>query len=125
MHERHVIFVNMMTFDKTNPAHRQAVESIFHDLFQEGKKRGFSKYRSHVNTMGQLCSHSFGLLLQVGWTDFHADLVASLYDFNGHAYRRFVEKIKDAVDPNGILSPGKQGIWPKRFRENETLKAHL
>jgi hypothetical protein len=54
-----------------------------------------------------------------------SDRVASLYDFNDHAYRRFVETIKDAVDPNGILSPGKQGIWPKRFRENETLKANL
>lgn len=52
MHERHVIFVNMMTFDKTNVAHRQAVETIFRNLFAEGKKRGFSKYRSHVNTMG-------------------------------------------------------------------------
>ena len=52
-------------------------------------------------------------------------MVADLYDFNNHAYRRFVEKLKDAVDPNGILSPGKQGIWPKRFRENENLKANL
>ena len=104
MHERHVIFVNMMTFDKTNPSHRASVQNIFHNLFHEGKKRGYSKYRSHVNTM---------------------DLVASLYDFNGHAYRRFVETIKDAVDPVGILSPGKQGIWPKRFRDNEKLKAHL
>jgi len=53
------------------------------------------------------------------------DQVASLYDFNNHAYRRFVESIKDAVDPNGILSPGKQGIWPERFRKDEKLKAHL
>ncbi|KAF2645825.1 FAD-linked oxidase-like protein [Massarina eburnea CBS 473.64] len=104
MHERHVIFVNMMTFDKTNPDDRQSVQNIFQNLFEEGKKRGYSKYRSHVNTMDQ---------------------VASLYDFNNHAYRRFVETIKDALDPKGILSPGKQGIWPKRFRDNEPLKAHL
>jgi FAD/FMN-containing dehydrogenase len=104
MHERHVIFVNMMTFDKTNAEHRRAVEAIFRRLFEEGRKRGYSKYRSHVNTM---------------------DLVADLYDFNDHAYRRFVEKLKDAVDPNGILSPGKQGIWPKRFRDNKAFKSHL
>jgi hypothetical protein len=34
-----------------------------------------------------------------------------------HAYRRFVETLKDAVDPNGILSPGKQEIWPRSRRE--------
>ncbi|KAF2205675.1 FAD-linked oxidase-like protein [Delitschia confertaspora ATCC 74209] len=104
MHERHLIFVNMMVFDKTNEEHRRSVEAIFNGLFEEGRTRGFSKYRSHINTM---------------------DMVAELYDFNGHAYRGFVEKLKDAVDPNGILSPGKQGIWPKRFRENQALKSHL
>ena len=32
------------------------------------------------------------------------------------AQLKFYEKIKDAVDPDGILSPGKQGIWPKALR---------
>ena len=27
------------------------------------------------------------------------------------------ESIKDALDPNGVLAPGRCGIWPKRFRE--------
>ena len=53
MHERHVIFVNMMCFDKTNKDHRRSVDVIFRNLFNEGRKRGFSKYRSHINHMGK------------------------------------------------------------------------
>ncbi|TVY80599.1 Vanillyl-alcohol oxidase [Lachnellula suecica] len=95
MHERHVIFVNFMTFDKSKPKHREAISKILAELYEEGKKRGFSGYRTHVNYM---------------------DVNADSFDFNDHAYQRFVEKLKDAVDPNGILSPGKQGIWPERYR---------
>jgi 4-cresol dehydrogenase (hydroxylating) len=32
---------------------------------------------------------------------------------------RMSETIKEALDPNGILSPGKQGIWPKRITERD------
>ena len=53
MHERHVIFVNMMVFDKANPDHRKAVDTIFRSLYREGRQRGFSKYRSHINYMGE------------------------------------------------------------------------
>jgi len=29
---------------------------------------------------------------------------------------RFNETLKDALDPNGILSPGRCGIWPRKYR---------
>jgi len=47
------------------------------------------------------------------------DEVADIYSFNNRALWRFHETIKDAVDPNGILSPGKSGIWPKRLRDSK------
>lgn len=53
MHERHVIFVNMFCFDKTRVEHRRSVQNIFDNLFEAGKKRGYSKYRSHVRAMGK------------------------------------------------------------------------
>ena len=64
-------------------------------LVGKAAEHGFGEYRAHLDFM---------------------DLAASHYDFNDHAYLRFVERIKDAVDPQGILSPGKQGIWPRHMR---------
>ena len=63
----------------------------------ETAKRGYGEYRAHLDMM---------------------DLVAEQYGFNHHAVRRFNETLKDALDPNGILSPGKQGIWPRSMRPN-------
>jgi 4-cresol dehydrogenase (hydroxylating) len=60
-----------------------------------------------------------------GWAEYRAptpyqDLVAQTYSFNNHALRRLRETIKDAVDPNGILSPGRYGVWPKHLRKDRT-----
>ncbi|BBC30948.1 hypothetical protein SGFS_022420 [Streptomyces graminofaciens] len=40
------------------------------------------------------------------------NLVAERFDFDDHSHMAMVERIKDALDPSGILSPGKQRIWP-------------
>jgi hypothetical protein len=42
---------------------------------------------------------------------------APAYAFNDRSLRRLHETIKDAVDPNGILSAGRYGIWPKHLRK--------
>jgi 4-cresol dehydrogenase (hydroxylating) len=56
---------------------------------------GYAEYRTHLSYM---------------------DEVAATFDFNGHALRRLNETVKDALDPNGILAPGRNGIWPERYR---------
>ena len=34
------------------------------------------------------------------------------------AIEDMIIQIKDAVDPNGILSPGRYGVWPKHLRKS-------
>lgn len=56
-----------------------------------------------------------------GWGDYRAapiyqDDVANTYSFNNHILRRFHEQLKDSIDPDGIIAPGRGGIWPRRFR---------
>ncbi|MDT4847866.1 4-cresol dehydrogenase [hydroxylating] flavoprotein subunit [compost metagenome] len=52
---------------------------------------------------------------------FQAD-VMDTYSFGDHALLRFHEAIKDAVDPKGILSPGRYGIWPRNLRDKHRYK---
>ena len=51
--------------------------------------------------------------ISTGWTR-----SPQTFDFNDHAQLRFYEKLKDALDPNGIIAPGKQGVWPAAYREH-------
>ena len=58
---------------------------------------------------------------KLGYGDYRAppilqDDVADQYSFNDFALRRFNETLKDAIDPNGIVSPGRAGVWPAPYR---------
>jgi 4-cresol dehydrogenase (hydroxylating) len=62
------------------------------------------------------------LAAEHGWAEYRApaafqDLVADTYSYNNHSLRRLRETIKDAVDPKGILSAGRYGVWPKHLRK--------
>lgn len=53
MHERHVVLMNMFTWDQTDPAQRDKMKRLYYALYQEAKKRGYGMYRGHVNHMGE------------------------------------------------------------------------
>ena len=80
------------------------------DNSPEGKLRQLQELRQvlRLNAQAGLGDYRAPPLLQ--------DDVAEQYSFNNHVLRRFNETLKDAIDPNGILSPGRGGIWPKAHR---------
>jgi 4-cresol dehydrogenase (hydroxylating) len=58
-----------------------------------------------------------------GWAEYRTptifqDKALDAMSFNNNALRRFYETLKDAIDPNGILSPGRYGIWPRHLRKS-------
>jgi len=58
---------------------------------------------------------------QHGWGEYRTapvfqKTVMDQYSYNNHALQRFHETLKDAIDPNGIMSPGRYAIWPKNLR---------
>lgn len=56
-----------------------------------------------------------------GWGEYRTapafyELIMGVYSYNDHALRDFLETIKDAVDPKGIMSPGRYAIRSQQRR---------
>jgi len=63
-----------------------------------------------------------GIAAARGWGEYRTapafyELIMGTYSYNDHALLGFLESIKDAVDPNGIMSPGRYAIWPHHLRD--------
>ncbi|MFM1885578.1 MAG: hypothetical protein RL026_735 [Pseudomonadota bacterium] len=85
-----LIFADMDDADMVDRADR-----LFRALVKDAREMGYGEYRTHIDYM---------------------DAVADTFDFNNHALRRLNEQVKDSLDPNGILAPGRNGVWPKAWR---------
>jgi 4-cresol dehydrogenase (hydroxylating) len=90
---RHAIALAAVAFDRDDPAQGAEVAALFPELIADASAAGYAPYRAHTAFM---------------------DLIADQYNAHDSALRRTVERIKGALDPTGILAPGKQGIWPAR-----------
>ena len=96
LYPRHLCHINMLLFDRKDPVQKKNVKLLFHALVKEARNQGYSEYRAHLDFM---------------------DLVAEQYDYRDGAMMQLNNRIKDCLDPKGILSPGKQGIWPGRAQK--------
>jgi 4-cresol dehydrogenase (hydroxylating) len=93
---RHVTNVNLIIYNRDDDKLTANVRKLFHTLVQDSAAAGYAEYRTHLSYM---------------------DEVAGTFGFNDHALRRLNESLKDMLDPNGILAPGRNGIWPKAYRD--------
>ncbi len=72
--------------------------------------------REQYLAMTQICAEN-------GWTEYrapapvHTEIMSIINNWNDGSLLKLHEALKDAVDPNGILSAGRYGIWPKHMRE--------
>lgn len=93
--ERSFVFILGFPVTENREQNRGSIKA-FQQLIRIGAEHGWGEYRTPV---------------------VFQDQVMGVYSYNDNILRRFHESVKDAVDPNGILSPGRYGIWPKHLRE--------
>ncbi|KAK0621842.1 hypothetical protein B0T17DRAFT_618235 [Bombardia bombarda] len=93
LREMHLIVE--IVFDRADPERRKAAMDCLREMVDKAARLGYGEYRTHLVLMDQ---------------------VAGTYSWGGGAIMKFNERIKDALDPNGILAPGRCGIWPERYR---------
>lgn len=87
-----------LVFDRLDPESCHRAHALISQLIDDAAKKGWGEYRTHLALMDQ---------------------IAQTYNFNGNAQMYLNTTIKNALDPKGILAPGKNGIWPSGYNAKD------
>ncbi|KAJ1325386.1 vanillyl-alcohol oxidase [Microdochium nivale] len=96
MREMHHIVC--LVFNREDPESCRKAHWVISTLVRDAAERGWGEYRTHLALM---------------------DTVAQTYSFNDNALMKLNKTIKQALDPRGILAPGKNGIWPSNYNADQ------
>lgn len=80
-------------FSRSDEDQRSRLITMVTELIDEAAKRGYGEYRGHLSFMDQ---------------------IAGTYGWGDNALMKLSQRIKRALDPTGIMAPGKSGIWPEK-----------
>ena len=83
-----------IVFNRKDEDEKRRAHSLIKILIADCAAHGWGEYRTHLALMDQ---------------------IAGTYNWNNNILMRFNETIKNALDPKGILAPGKNGIWPTNY----------
>lgn len=92
---RSAIIISTTFFDASDEAMTASVYRSYDQLVEIFAAHGALPYRTNLDGM---------------------DVIAGHLAFGDNALPRFLSTLKDAVDPGGIIQPGKSGIWPASRR---------
>ncbi|EPS43627.1 hypothetical protein H072_2365 [Dactylellina haptotyla CBS 200.50] len=92
---RELHYIANIVYDRADADAKRRAMGLMREMIAKAAAEGYGEYRTH-------------LIFQ--------DQVASTYGWNNQALNKFNECIKDAVDPNSIMAPGRNGIWGQRYK---------
>ncbi|KAF3908987.1 hypothetical protein ABW20_dc0108379 [Dactylellina cionopaga] len=92
---RELHYIANIVYDRADPDEKRRAMGLMREMIGKAADQGYGEYRTH-------------LIFQ--------DQVAATYGWNNQALNKFTECIKDAVDPNSIMAPGRNGIWGHRYK---------